>query len=111
MWITKLWTTHCRVKNMVYKYTFLLKNVNMFTFCKARSHEYFVSIMIKWIILSLFFEQFLKVLTLKMALSVIFIIIFVISAPKYSNIPIDSEIGDFPFSELYPFICNEIYKN
>src|SRR5436190_11589695 len=42
-------------------------------------------------------------MTLKMALSVIFIIIFVISAPKYNNIPIDSEIGDFPFSELYPF--------
>src|SRR5436190_24394134 len=41
-------------------------------------------------------------MTLKMALSVIFIIIFVISAPKYNNIPIDSEIGDFRFSELYP---------
>ena len=47
-------------------------------------------------------------MTLKMALSVIFIIIFVISAPKYNNIPIDSEIGDFPFSELYPKIKRNV---
>jgi len=41
-------------------------------------------------------------LTLKMTLSVIIIIIFVINAPKYSNILIDNKIGGLSLSELHP---------
>jgi len=48
--------------------------------------------------------EFIEVLTLKMALSAIIIIIFIISAPKYSNILIDNEIGGLSFSELYPIL-------
>jgi len=43
-----------------------------------------------------------EVLTLKMALSAIIIIIFIINAPKYSNILIDNKIGGLSLSELYP---------
>jgi len=45
-----------------------------------------------------------EVLTLKMALSVIIIIIFIINAPKYSNILIDNKIGWLSLSELYPIL-------
>jgi len=48
--------------------------------------------------------EFFEVLTLKMALSTIIIIIFIISAPKYSNILIDNKIGGLSLSELYPII-------
>jgi len=41
--------------------------------------------------------EFFEVLTLKMTLLVIIIIIFVISAPKYSNILIDNKIGGLSF--------------
>jgi len=44
--------------------------------------------------------KFFKVL--KMTLSMIFIIMFLISALKYSNIPIDNKIGDLSLLELYP---------
>jgi len=47
------------------------------------------------------FECF-EILTLKMELSAIIIIIFIISAPKYSNIRIDNKIGGLSLSELYP---------
>jgi len=46
--------------------------------------------------------EFFEVLTLKMTLLVIIIIIFIISAPKYSNILIDNKIGGLSLSELYP---------
>jgi len=46
--------------------------------------------------------EFFVVLTLKMALSEIIIIIFIISAPKYNNILIDNKIGGSSLSELYP---------
>jgi len=47
--------------------------------------------------------DFFWILTLKMTLSVIFTIIFVISASKYSSIPTDIKIRCFRFSELYPW--------
>jgi len=37
-----------------------------------------------------------------MTLSAIIIIIFIISAPKYSNILIDNKIGGLSLSKLYP---------
>jgi len=45
--------------------------------------------------------EFFEVLTLEMTLSAIIIIIFIINAPKYSNILID-KIGGLSLSELYP---------
>jgi len=45
--------------------------------------------------------EFFEVLTLKMTLSAIIIIIFIISAQKYSNILIDNKIGGLSLSELY----------
>jgi len=42
-------------------------------------------------------------LNLKMTLSIIFMIRFVISALTYSSAPIDSKIGVFRFSEVYPY--------
>jgi len=44
--------------------------------------------------------EFFEVLTLKMALSMIIVIIFIISAPKYSNILIDNKIGGLSLSSL-----------
>jgi len=46
--------------------------------------------------------EFFEVFTLKMTLSAIIIIIFIISAPKYSNIQIDNKIGGLLLSELHP---------
>jgi len=48
--------------------------------------------------------EFFKVLILKMTLSAIIIIMFVISAPKYNNILIDNKIGGLSLSELYPIL-------
>jgi len=42
--------------------------------------------------------EFFEGLILKMALSAIIIIIFIISAPKYSNILIDNKIGELSLS-------------
>jgi len=50
--------------------------------------------------------EFFEVLTLKMALSAIIIIIFIISASKYSNIQIDNKIGELSLLELYPKFFN-----
>jgi len=47
------------------------------------------------------FELF-EVLTLKMTLSAIIIIIFIISASKYSNILIDNKTRELSLSELHP---------
>jgi len=62
-------------------------------------HFFLTSIFIKIIFKKL---KFFEVLTSKMALSTIIIIIFIISAPKYSNILIDNKIGGLSLSELYP---------
>jgi len=54
--------------------------------------------------------EFFEVLTLKMTLSAIIIIIFIISAPKYSNILIDNKIGGLSLSELHPrFVPSKRY--
>jgi len=55
--------------------------------------------------------EFFEILTLKMVLSAIIIIIFIISAPKYSNIPIDNKIGGLSLSELYPLYYISFKEN
>jgi len=55
--------------------------------------------------------EFFEALTLKMTLSAIIIIKFIISAPKYSNILIDNEIGGLSLSELYLSKFNLIMYN
>jgi len=61
-----------------------------------------MSIFIKIIFKKWKFLEFFEVLTLKMTLLAIIIMIFIISAPKYSNILIDNKIGGLSLSELYP---------
>jgi len=65
-------------------------------------HFFLTSIFIKIIFKKMKIFEFFENLTLKMTLSAIIIIIFIISTPKYSNILIDNKIGGLSLSELHP---------
>jgi len=73
-------------------------------------HFFLTSIFIKIIFKKWKFFEFFEVLTLKMTLSAIIIIIFIISAPKYSNILINNKIRELSLSKLHPIVDYLYYQ-